>query len=249
MTTAASNDTGKRTHEHSSLRRGLLPWLILCGLGLIAVIAVVTAMMVDSYRRQALRNEETALENTVSMLARHFDQQLSDFVAVQKQIVNEVRSKGITTPAGFAAEMGTAEQHKMLCARISNTSDIAGLNIYSADGQLLNSSKGWPVPSINIADRDYFQQWKSDTSPHPYRMEQLQSRFSGKWTTAVVYQISGPNGEFLGLVFRGLYSNVLEDFFSSVSPTEDSAISMYLNGALLARFPHAEGLMGTKLST
>ena len=51
------------------------------------------------------------------------------------------------------------------------------------------------------------------------------------------------------MVVRGLYSEVLEDFFSSVSPTEDSAISMYLHGALLARFPHAEGLMGTKLNT
>jgi diguanylate cyclase (GGDEF)-like protein len=248
MTTAASNDTGKQTQEHSSLRRGPLPWLILCGLVLIAVIAVVTAMMVDNYRRQAVKNEETNLDNTVSMLAHHFDQQLSDFVAAQKQIVSEVRSKKITTPSQLAAEMGTVEQHKMLCARISNTSDIAGLNIYGADGQLINSSKVWPVPSINIADRDYFKELKSDTGPEPYRMEQLQSRFSGKWTTAVVYRISGPNDEFLGVVIRGLYSEVLEDFFSSVSPTEDSAISMYLHGALLARFPHAEGLMGTKLN-
>ncbi|HUN96671.1 MAG TPA: EAL domain-containing protein [Bradyrhizobium sp.] len=249
MTTAASNDTGEQTQEHSWLRRGPLPWLILCGLSLIAVIAIVTAMMVDNYRKQALKSEETNLENTVSMLARHFDQQLSDFVAPQKQLINEIRSEGITTPAEFAAEMGTAEQHRMLCTRISNTSDIAGLNIYGADGELINSSKAWPVPAINIADREYFKELKSDTGPQPYRMEQLQSRFSGKWTTAVVYRISGPDGEFLGVVVRGLYSDTVESFFSSVSLREDSALSMYLHGAMLARFPHAERLTGTRLST
>lgn len=220
MTIAASNDTGEQTQEQSWVRRGPLPWLILCGLSLIAMIAIVTAMMVDNYRKQALKSEETNLENTVSMLARHFDQQLSDFVAPQKQLVNEVRSKGITTPAEFAAEMGTAEQHEMLCARISNTSDIAGLNIYGADGELINSSKAWPVPAINVADRNYFKELKSDTGPQPYRMEQLQSRFSGKWTTAVIYRISGPNHEFLGVVARGLYSDTLESFFASVSLRE-----------------------------
>ena len=249
MTRVASNNTGEQAQEQSWVRRGPLPWLILCGLGLIAVIAIVTAMMVDNYRKQALQSEETNLENTVSMLAHHFDQQLSDFVAPQKQLINEIRSKGITSPAEFAAEMGTAEQHKMLCARISNTSDIAGLNIYGADGELINSSKAWPVPAINVADRNYFKELKSDTSPQAYRMEQLQSRFSGKWTTAVIYRISGPNHEFLGVVARGLYSDTLESFFASVSLRKDSAISMYLRGAMLARFPHAEGLMGTKLST
>jgi diguanylate cyclase (GGDEF)-like protein len=249
MTTAASNDPGGQTQEHSWLRHGPFPWLILCGLGLIAVIAIVTAMMVDNYRRQALKNGETGLDNTVSMLARHFDQQLSDFVASQKQIISEIRSKGIATSSELAAEMGTAEQHKMLCARISNTSDVAGLNIYGADGQLINSSKSWPIPAINIADRDYFKELKSDAGFQPYRMEQLESRYSGKWTTAVAYRISGPHDEFLGVVVRGLYSDSLESFFSSVSLTEDSAISMYLHGALLARFPHAEALMGTKLST
>lgn len=249
MTIVASNHTGEQTHEQSWLRRGPLPWLILCGLGLIAVIAIVTAVMIGNYRKQALKSEETNLENTVSMLARHFDQQLSDFVAVQKQIVSEIRSKGISSPSELVAEMGTAAQHKMLCARISNTSDIAGINIYGADGELVNSSKTWPIPAINVADRKYFKELKSDTSSQPYRMEQLQSRFSGKWTTAVAYRISGPDDEFLGVVVRGLYSDTLESFFSSVSLAEDSAISMYLQSAMLARFPHAEALMGTKLST
>src|SRR5262249_37837442 len=104
-------------------------------------------------------------------------------------------------------------------------------------------------PAINVADRDYFKELKSDTGPEPYRMAQLQSRFSGKWTTAVVYRISGPNDEFLGVVARGLYSDTLESFFASVSLRQDSGISMYLHGAMLARFPHAEGLIGTKLST
>ena len=53
-------------------------WLILCGVLLIAAITVGTVAMVGEFRERALGNSERELENTVLLLARHFDQQLDD---------------------------------------------------------------------------------------------------------------------------------------------------------------------------
>ena len=45
----------------------------------------------------------------------------------------------------------------MLQAKITGASDVAGVNLFNADGQLINSSENWPVPPVNIADRTFFK--------------------------------------------------------------------------------------------
>ena len=57
-------------------RGGPIRWLILGGVLLIATIAIGATIMAGNFRERALRNSERELENTVLLLARHFDQQL-----------------------------------------------------------------------------------------------------------------------------------------------------------------------------
>ena len=58
------------------LRGGPIRWLILGGALLITAIAVGATIMAGNFRERALLNAERELENTVLLLARHFDQQL-----------------------------------------------------------------------------------------------------------------------------------------------------------------------------
>ena len=56
-------------------RGGPIRWLVVGGLLLIGSIAIGAAMMAGNSREFALRSSERELENTVLLLARHFDQQ------------------------------------------------------------------------------------------------------------------------------------------------------------------------------
>ena len=88
-------------------RGGPIRWLILGGVLLIAAIAIGATVMAGNFRERALHNSERELENTVLLLARHFDQQLEDFEVVQKDLIAYMRSNGIdtrrTTSAGCPA--------------------------------------------------------------------------------------------------------------------------------------------------
>jgi hypothetical protein len=79
----------------SAFRGGPIRWLILGGTLLIAAIAIGATVMAGNFRERALRNSERELENTVLLLARHFDQQLEDFQVVQKDLIAFMRSSGI----------------------------------------------------------------------------------------------------------------------------------------------------------
>ena len=84
-------------------RRSPIHWLILCGVLLIAAIIVGTAVMVGNFRERALSSSERELENTVLLLARHFDQQLGDAEVIQNSLVQYIYTAGIGTPWGLSA--------------------------------------------------------------------------------------------------------------------------------------------------
>src|ERR1700744_4993141 len=229
----------------SSARGGPIRWLIGGGLSLIAAIAIGTTIMAGNFRERALESAEQQLQNTVLLMARHFDQQLEDFMSVQRDIVAQIESSQITTPDAFRTQLSTTQWHDLLRMRLRAFTDVAGVNIFDADGNLINSSEHWPVPKINISDRAFYKAFKSGSQFERYRIELVQCLFESGWATVVACKVTGPNGEFLGVVTRAITPANFERFFGAVTLAPGAAISMHhRDGMLLARYPHAPDMLG-----
>src|SRR4051794_19148268 len=185
-------------------RGGPIRWLILGGVLLIAAITIGATIMASNFRERALNNSVRELDNTVLLLARHFDQQLQDFGAIQEDIASFVQSSGIDTSEHYKRRMSGADIHVMLKAKIDALSYVGGINLFDADGVLINSSGAWPVPAVNVTDRAYFKTFKSDPHSPSLLVEPFHSRVTGVWTTVLARKLTGPNGEFLGAIGRGI---------------------------------------------
>jgi hypothetical protein len=169
--------------------------LILGGGLLIAAIAIVTAAMVGNLRTRALDSSTRELTNTVLLLAHHFDQQFEEFEVVQKDLIAYMRTTGIASSEAFRRQMSTFDMHEILKAKSNGSFDVAGVNIFDSDGLLINSSKAWPVPSVDISDRAYFRTLKSGPPATSMVIELLQSRISGSgWTELISHKITGAKG-------------------------------------------------------
>ena len=233
-----------------SYQRNPLNWLILGGVFLIASIVIGTTFTVISFRQRALNNSERELENTVLLLARHFDRELNNFETVQKEIVRRIQMTGVASPEAFKRQMSGVEVHKALQAEIAVAPDVAGINVFDADGQLINSSQSWPIATISIADRTFFKDFSTDQWSPVVLLAPVQSRFTGGWTTVIARKVVGPNGQFLGIVSRGISPANFETFFESLTLGEGAAISMlHRDGTMLARYPHIEAMIGRNFST
>jgi diguanylate cyclase (GGDEF)-like protein len=229
----------------ASLSDNPVRWLIVGGALLIAAIAIGTTVMVGNFRDRALNNSKRELENTVLLLSRHFDQQLADLEAVQKDLIGYVQSAGIDTSEHFSRRMSSPDIHLMLKSKLSVLSYVGGVNVFDANGVLINSSSVWPVPPINVADRPYFKAFKDDPHSPDMLVEPVHSRITGTWTTVIARKVTGPNGEFLGAIGRGIEPANFEQFFATLPLGDDAGISMFhRDGTLLARYPHAEALIG-----
>jgi diguanylate cyclase (GGDEF)-like protein len=220
-------------------------WLIVGGALLVAGIVVGTAMMVGVFRERALHSAERELDNTVLLLTRHFDQQLTDFVGIQKEVATKVELARLDSPDAFRSLMSTPEMHEMLQAKGGDHLDIAGINVFDVNGTLINSSEHWPVPNVSIADRRFFKTFKSGKATTPILIQLVNGRFVGGWTTVIAREVQGRNAEFLGVVTRAITPATFEKFFASLALSESAAISMYhSDGTLLARYPHVAAMMG-----
>ena len=236
-------------HIAALLRRGPVLWLILCGVLLVAAIIIGTIAMIGEFRDRALSNGNRELENTVLLLTRHFDQQFEDSEIIATDLVSKVEFSGDATPDIFKNRMSTYDAHLMLKSKISVLSYIGDVNIFDADGQLINSSSAWPIPDINIADRPYFKAFKSDPESKIALAEPVRSYFTGKLTTIIAHRMSGPDGTFLGVMARRIDPVNFEKFFASVALGDGAAIAMFhRDGTMLARYPHADQVIGQKFS-
>ena len=220
-------------------------WLILGGVLLIAAIAIGTTITVGNFRERALDNSRRELENTVLLLSRHFDQQLDDLGTVQKDLITYLQSSGVDSIEGYRRRMSSRDVHQMLKAKLSALSYVGGVNIFDADGILINASAVWPVPAISVADRPYFKAFKNDPNSPDMMIEPVYSRITGVWTVVIARKVTGANGEFLGAIGRGVEPANFERFFASLALGDDAAIAMFhRNGTLLARYPHLNSLIG-----
>ena len=220
------------------VRNGPIRWLVIGGACLIAAITIGTTIMAGNFRERALTSRERELENTVLLLARHFDQHLNDFTIVEKDLAAQIQSTGSTSET-LKRKLATLEWHEVLKTKVGAYSDVAGINVFDAEGKLINSSETWPVPEITIADRAFFKAFKSGTTTSPILMELVEGRFAEGWATVIAHKVVGQKGEFIGIVTRAIAPSSFERFFASMALGDGAAITMYLrDGTLLARYPH-----------
>ncbi len=221
-----------------------LTWLIVAGFVLMAGAAVGTAFTVERFRQDAVESSRNNLNSTVQLLARHFDREFADFAVLQKGIIAEIESLGIDSPDEFRTEMATLTIHELLRANARGWSDVAGANLFDANGVLINSSNTWPVADINISDRDFFHHLKENPDLLE-DVEVVKGRMGGGSVIVFARRVSGLHGEFLGVVSCALAPEVLESFFASTGLGEETSIAMHhRNGQLFARVPHVHSLIG-----
>jgi signal transduction histidine kinase len=105
-------------------------------------------------------------------------------------------------------------------------------------GTLLNFSRYWPIPAVNVADRDYYKALKNDPSLESFVGEPVQNRGDGNWVIYLARRLDDPNGQFLGMVLGTISLRYFENFFGATSLGEGSSVSLMRDdGALIAGFP------------
>jgi hypothetical protein len=219
--------------------------VLLLGLVLVMVIAVGGAIAVWILRAQAIEEWRGQMKNYSLVLASHTTQTLASANLVLDGVSQRIQLAGVTNEATLRAKTKTAEFHQMMRDRAASSPFIDVVTVVAENGDVINFTRSFPAPPINLADRDYFKAQAANPDMRNFVSVPVRNRGNNKWTFYLSRRLEAPDGRFLGLILVGLSSEFFSDFYQSIGLGEGAVLSLLRNDfVLLARAPAADASMG-----
>ena len=233
--------------KRSRVRNGIV---LIAGLCVMLVTIAGAASMIFRARHSEIETWELNVSNLSTTLAEHTDQSLKAADLVLQSIQTKIDDLGVVDDADLRRQIGTRSAHQTLRDKIAGVPQINVATVVSANGDIVNFSRSWPVPAINLADRDYFQALGKDPVAGVFLSQPVHNRGDGSMTFYLGRQIHRRDGKPVGMVVIGVSCQFYQDFFKAVSPSPFATLSLIrTDGVLLAREPIGAETIGESLKT
>jgi diguanylate cyclase (GGDEF)-like protein len=240
-----SNTGGSRAWSLSFSDRA--PVFVALSFGL--MLALGAGLLVSQLRRNVLDNSGQDLQRLALVLADQAERTFWAVELVQDSLVERLQNDGVKSPEQFRQRMTGLAAHEDMRSRIHGLPQLDALIAVDADGSLLNFSHYWPPPTVTLADRDYFKALKTNTALTTYFGEPVINRGTGTLTQHLARKVTGPDGQFLGLILGAVELAYFERLYESLSLGSDTSILVRRDdGRLLARFPTVDARNGPQIN-
>jgi PAS domain S-box-containing protein len=219
---------------------------------LVAASVLVIAAIIFSNVVILLKLRESTLDEVANNLGRRSlalaaqaNLSLQSLSLVLDSVLERVTSESIADQEQFRGRMGQSDIHRLLSEKIVGLPQIDFIGLTDLDGNLVNTSRVWPVEAINVADRDYFQAVRANSALKVFVSAPFQNRGSGAWNIVIARRLHDANGRFVGVLNGSVNLKFFEDHWRSILDVQevDSSISLNrLDGTVLARFPSTDAI-------
>ncbi len=218
--------------------------VIFAGLLITAILttALISAMIL---RQNEIEVWKRQLDNLSLILAEHTSQTMFSAYTVLDGITERAQSVG--DAATLRQKMGTAEMYQMLRDKTQGLPQVDVATIVADNGDVINFTRAWPAPPINLADRDYFKAHVAEPNAGDFISLPVRNKGNGKWTFYLSRRLNDPAGKMIGLVLVGISVDVFSNFYRHIGENlgEGAIINLYRRDfSLLTRWPHSDELIG-----
>jgi signal transduction histidine kinase/DNA-binding NarL/FixJ family response regulator len=206
---------------------------------------VATLLLLLHLREKMLTDTRQGMTSTARLLADHAERSFEAVELIQTALLERLRFAGLNTPEEFRTLLTGRSVHDDLRERIRALPQLDALTVIDTEGRLVNFSRAWPIPAVNVADRDYFRALRDDPARISFVSAPVQNRGTGTWTIYLARRVSGLDGSFLGLILGAVDLAYFEHLYASIMREGDSAVSLFRDDAiLLARHPRVDHMTG-----
>ena len=212
--------------------------LLVGGVLALAAIAGSTVLIITELRDRKIQDAEQELATLNFLLAETTARAIQSVDLVLSSTVEQLAGEAIATSADFERLKAGHDTYEDLRARTVGIPQLDAITMIAADGRLINFSRYFPIPPVNVSDRDYFAALKDTPTDRPFLSEPVQNRGNGNWTIYLARRVNGPSGTFVGLVLAAINLDYFQSLYQSLHIGEGAAISLWRrDGILLARWP------------
>ncbi|WP_165982731.1 hybrid sensor histidine kinase/response regulator [Dankookia rubra] len=213
----------------------LLALLILCG----------AALALWRTREAAIEDWKVRASGFTIILAEHASQTIRGADLVLRSIQREVDEARLDTPDQLRARLGSHEFWDLMRSAVNGAPQIDVATVIAPNGDIVNFTRSWPAPPINLADRDYFRAAIQPGFEGVTLSAPVANRGTGSTVFYLARQLRNAAGAPIGVVITGIRSDFFMDFYKAIAAGPDYAISLFrADGVLLAREPLPGAILG-----
>ena len=218
--------------------------LIVLAIGTVILIATIIGtnlMFLANLRESSLQTAEMNLGRFSLTLAEQTDRSFKSLDLVLSSVGDYIGRKGVNDPSSYRRLKSDYDTYLFLKEKISGLPQVDAVTMIDADGHLINFSRFWPIPEVDISDRDYFKALKADANLETFISKPVPNRGNGTWVIYLARRLNDPDGKFMGLILGAISMQYFENFFAATASGEGSAVTLQRDdGMMLARFPKTD---------
>jgi PAS domain S-box-containing protein len=137
---------------------------------------------------------------------------------------------------------------EMLLEQIKDLPTVRAMWVLNAQGDLVFSSDTGSI-GVNMAERDYFQVYRSDPRTGFFIGNPVRSRTTGAWIVSAARPLTKHGGPFSGVIVAAIDPTYFDKLWRTVDIGDDSSISLFRrDGVLMMRTPFDEAYLGKNLA-
>jgi diguanylate cyclase (GGDEF)-like protein len=227
-------------------------FFIVGGAVALAIIFAINAVVSGYLLRQNTVDDRAEQISTLSLiLAEHTSQILFSANTVLKSIEDVIELERIQTEKDYRAFASSKKSFELLEEKTKSNPILDVATFVGSDGKVLNFSRSYPAPEINLSDRDYFAYLKANNDPDTFYSTPVRNKGNGKWVFYLAKRINGKNDEFLGVILTGVSVEVFSALYERIGINIGNGVGISLyrsDKTLLTRWPLVENMIG-KVST
>ena len=198
-------------------------------------------------REQEIDLWRQRLADLTLVLTEQTSQTMSSAQLVMDGIAERIETMGIHSDAELRAKAGSEAMHLIMRDKITGLPQVDVASIVAANGDVINFTRTYPAPSINLSDRDYYQIRRNDPALGVFVSKAVRNKGNGKWVFYLSRRLNDANGHFMGLVLVGISIDQFTEFYARLAKNlgEGASITLYRKDfSILTRWPRNEALIG-----
>lgn len=202
---------------------------------LLLIVFLLGYLLLSGYREQ-IQKAEIGTRDVAMLLQTQLYETLRRTDADLAVLAAELPTEALDTKVvgRFQQDIG-----KRLVGRMVNVERMDGLHVVDADGNILYSSLGVPVPESNVGERDYFRTLRADPEAGLVYSSVVKSRLTGRDVLVIARAIRGGGGRFLGAVISPLDLASYKEQFAALEVGDHGFVALRRRNdhELIVRWP------------
>ena len=219
---------------------------VILGTLLVAAIFGAAGLLVALQRVSDLAESRRTTDNLAQILAEQTARTLQPVDLTLREVVGRLTASGITTQ-GAAGAWRSKATFDLLTDRLKGLPQADVLSIASADGHVVNFSRRFPAPRMDVSGRDFFRYLSTHDDHALFISAPACLYLTGKWTVFLARRINDADGAFAGVVTAAVTLSYFEDFYRAVTPASDAVTLLRRDGLILATYPRGGQPVGSRI--